>query len=158
LVRDVEEEHAHDLEVVDRARTFELLELFLDRRPPLLDVVGGVLDSDPAGQAIFGDPFRRDLRYSEPSEEDRRMKLFDGLHAEAAFFERGKLTVIFEDVVRPDTLHDLDRLDDVLVPLLVDVRRTRGFELLRHPTRSDAYVDPSARKVVPGTDLGRQHT
>src|SRR6266849_4437714 len=81
------------------------------------------------------------------------MRLLNGLYAEAAFRKRGKLAVILEEFLRPDTLHDLDRLDDVFVPSFVDVRRTRSLELLGHPAGSDANVDPSARKVVPGRDL-----
>src|SRR6266851_10451336 len=84
------------------------------------------------------------------------MRLLNGLYAEAAFRKRGKLAVILEEFLRPDTLHDLDRLDDVFVPFFVDVRRTRSLELLGHPAASDADVDSSAGKVVPGRDLRRQ--
>src|SRR6266849_967215 len=156
LASDVEEKHARDFEIVDRARAACHFELIFDRRPPSPDVFGGVLYSDPAGQSVFGDPLRRDLRYPEAPEKDRWMRLLNGLYAEAAFWKRGELAVILEELLGPDTLHDLDRLNDVFVPSFIDVRRTRGLELLRHPARSDANVDPSAGKVVPGRYLRRQ--
>jgi len=77
-------------------------------------------------------------------------------YAEAAVRNRGELAVILEEFLSPDTLYDLDRLDDVSVASFEDVRRTRSLELLRHPAGSDANVDPSARKVVPSPDLRRQ--
>src|SRR6185312_3226271 len=89
VLRDVEEEHAHDLEIVDRARGAELFELFFDRRSPLLDVIWGILNSDPAGQSVLGDALRRDLRDSETPEKNRWVRLLHGFHAEAAFLERG---------------------------------------------------------------------
>src|SRR5262249_10076328 len=149
--RNIEEQHAHDFEIVDRARTPDHFELLFDRRAPPGDVIRGVLYSDPAGQSVFGDSLRRDLRYSEPSEKDRRMRLLNGLNAEAAFRKRRELAVILEDLLRPDALHYLDRLDDMFVASFVDVRCTRSLELLRHPTGSDGHVDPSARKMVPGS-------
>src|SRR5271155_5621554 len=84
------------------------------------------------------------------------MGFLNGLHAKAAFWKRSELAMILEEFLRPDALHDLDGFDDVLVPSLVNVRRTRGLELLRHPAGSDSYVDPAARKVIPCPDLSRQ--
>jgi hypothetical protein len=64
--------------------------------------------------------------------------------------------VILKELLRPNTLHDLDRFDNVFVPFFVNVSRACGLELLRHPAGSDSHIYPSARKVVPGRDLRRQ--
>src|SRR5262249_22737086 len=109
--RDIEEEHARDFQIVDRAQTPGRGELLFDRRAPALDLVGGILDSDPAGQTVFGDPLRRNLGHPEPSKKDRRMRLLHRLHPEAAFRKRRELAVILKELLGPDTLHYLDCLD-----------------------------------------------
>ena len=73
-----------------------------------------VLDPDPARQAVLRDAVRRALRVLEPAEEDRRVRLLQRLRAEPAAVEVGELAVVLEQVVRPDALHDLDRLAHVL--------------------------------------------
>src|SRR5262252_8736346 len=153
LVRDDEEEHAADLETVDRARTPELLEPSLDRAAPLLELVRCVLDPDPARQAVLRDAARRALRVLEPAEEDWRVRLLDRLRSEPASVEVGELAVVFEEVVRPDALHDLDRLAHVLVSLGEDVRGARGREFLGHPAGAHAHVDPAVGEMVHGGDL-----
>ena len=81
------------------------------------------------------------------------MRLLHGLGAEPASLEVGELTVVLEEVVRPDPLHDLDRLAHVRMPLGEDVGGTRGGELLGHPARADADVDAAAGEVVHGRHL-----
>ena len=105
--------------------------------------VGRVLDADPARQVVLRDPLGGALRVLEPAEEDRRVGLLEGLRAEPAPVEVGELAVVLEQVVRPDALHDLDRLAHVLVPLGEDVRGARGRELLGHPAGPDAHVEPA---------------
>src|SRR3954464_9375626 len=84
--------------------------------------------------------------------------LLDRLRAEPARVEVGELAVVFEEVVRPDALHDLDRLAQVLEPLGEDVRGARGRELLGHPAGPHAHVEPAVRQVVDRGELRRQHT
>src|SRR5262245_30771840 len=153
LVRDDEPEHVADLETVDRARTPELLELSLDGAAPLLELVRRVLDPDPARQGILRDAVCRALRVLEPAEEDRRVRLLDRLRAEPASVEVGELAVVLEEVVRPDALHDLDRLAHVPVPLGEDVRGARRREFLGHPAGPHAHVDPAVGEMVHGGDL-----
>src|SRR6185312_14350947 len=106
-----------------------------DGAAPVLDLVRGVLDPDPARQAVRRDAVRRALRVLEPADEDRRVRLLYRFRSEPASVEVGKLAVVLEEVVCPDALHDLDRLAYVLVPLGEDVRGTRGREFLGHPPR-----------------------
>jgi hypothetical protein len=155
-VGDDEPDHAADLEIVQE-RTAELLELALDLTAPLLELVGRVLDPDPPRQVVLRDAARRALRVLEAAEEDRRVGLLHGLGSEPAPVEVGELAVVLEQVVRPDALHDLDRLAHVLVPLREDVRGAGGRELLGHPPGADADVDPAVREVVDGGDLGGEH-
>jgi hypothetical protein len=82
------------------------------------------------------------------------VRLLHGLRSEPAALEVGELAVVFEELVRPDALHDLDRLAYVLVPLRVDVRRAGGGELLGHPAGADTDVEPAVREVVDGGQLG----
>ncbi len=103
-----------------------------------------------------GDAVRRALRVLEPAEEDRRVRLLYRLRSEAACLEVGELAVVLEQIVRPDALHDLDRLAHVLVALGEDVRGARRGELLGHPARPHAHVDPAVREVVDGGDLRGQ--
>src|SRR5262249_57537250 len=121
LVRDDEPVHGADLEIVDRTGTPELLELSLYGAPPLLELVGRVLDADPARQSVLRDAVGGPLRVLQPAEEDGRGRLLDGLGSESAPIEVGELAVVLEEVVGPDALHDLDRLAHVLVPLGKDV-------------------------------------
>jgi hypothetical protein len=87
------------------------------------------------------------------------VRLLQRLRAETAAVEVGELAVVLEQVVRPDALHDLDRLAHVLVPLREDVRGARRGELLGHPPRPHTDVDPTVREVVmvaiPQRDAGR---
>src|SRR3954471_14694740 len=89
--------------------------------PPLLQLVGRVLDADPAGQVVLRHPVGCTLRVLQPAEEDGRIRLLHGLHSEPAPVEVGELAVVLEQVVRPDALHDLDRFSHVRVPLREDV-------------------------------------
>src|SRR4030095_2241405 len=153
LVRDDEPEHVADLETVDRARTPELLELSLDGAAPLLELVRCVLDPDSAPQAVPSDAGRRALRILEAAEEERWVRLLYRFRSEPASVEVGELAVVLEEVVRPDALHDLDRLAYVLVPLGEDVRDARGRALIGHPPAPPAPVDPAVGEVVHGGDL-----
>src|SRR5215469_563247 len=153
LVGDDEPDHAHDLEVVDRTGGVQRLKLAPNFTAPFLDVFRGVLDADPACHPVLRYPARRALRVLEPAEEHRRGRLLQRLRAEPAALEIGELTVVFEDIVRPDSLHDLDRLTHVLVPLRVDVRHACRREFLGHPARSDGNIEPAVRQVVDGCQL-----
>ena len=79
--------------------------------------------------------------------------LLRGLVSEPARLEVGELAVVLEEVVRPDALHDLERLAHVLVPFGEDVRRARGREPLGHPAGADTNVEPAAPEVVDGGEL-----
>src|SRR5581483_4577959 len=68
LVRDRVPDHAADIEIVDRARALELAELLLDGAPPLLELVGSVLDPDPAREVVLRDAAGRASRVPEPAE------------------------------------------------------------------------------------------
>ncbi len=156
LVGDREPAHAGHLELVDRLGA-ELVEFLADRLQPHAQLLGRVLDADPARQVVLGDPLRRDLRVDETAHEDRRMRLLHRLPAEAARSEVGELAVVLERLVRPDALADLDRLTHVGVATREDVGGARGGELLGHPASADTDVDPTARQVVDGGDLGGEH-
>jgi hypothetical protein len=68
--------------------------------------------------ATFGSP---SFGVHETAHEDRRMRLLHRLGSRSRSVEVGELAVVLEDVVRPDALHDLDRLAHVGVPLGEDV-------------------------------------
>src|SRR5215471_17491165 len=100
--------------------------------------------------------FSGSLGVLEPAEEDRRVRLLYRLRAEPASVEVGELAVVLEEVVRPDALHDLNRLSHVLVSLGEDVRDARGREFLGHPAGPHAHVDPAVGEMVYGGDLRRE--
>ena len=77
----------------------------------------------------------------------------DWLHAKATFWKVDEFSVVLEQLVGPDPLHHFDRFSHVRVAFLIDMSGARRGELLRHPARADADVQPPAREVIPGREL-----
>ena len=85
------------------------------------------------------------------------MRILDRLMSEATRLEVGELAVVFEQLVGPDALADLDRLAHVSVATREDVRRAGGRELLGHPAGTEPDVQPAAGQVVDRGTLGGEH-
>ena len=90
----------------------------------------------------------RVLRVLQAAEPDRRVRLLHRPDTEAGGPEVGELAVILEQVVRPRADHDVEGFADLLVPTGEHVGGADGGELLDHPARSDADVQPAARELV----------